>query len=183
MSYHVYLAGPISGCTYEECVGWREDFLRSMPSSIKCLSPMRGKTSRGSTCRESTDSGSVQPDKSDRILRTDAAIMARDFFDCTRADVIVFNFLNTTRVSVGTCMEVAWGYAKHTPMVFIMKKGDFHDHPMIRACGGFWCETLEEAKNAVLAVLDVDNVGHDQREIYEMRQKLGMLDPRAGDPL
>lgn len=161
MSYHVYLAGPITGCTYEECVNWREDFLRSMPKSIKCCSPMRGKTSRGSTCREEADVNAARG-ASDGFLRTDAAIMHRDYFDCTRADVIVFNFLGATRVSVGTVMEAAWGYQNHTPMVFIMEpNGNLHDHPMMRQCIGFRCATVEEGKKAVLAILDVENVGHE----------------------
>ena len=181
MSYHVYLAGPITGCTYEECVAWREDFIRSVPYSIKCLSPMRGKTRRGSTCREEA-TGSAEISKSDNILRQASSIMARDYFDCMRADVIVFNMLGTTRVSIGTCMEMAWGYANQTPMIFIMEKeGNLHDHAMVRACGGFWCETIDEAKQTLLAILDVDHVGHDLEEMAKRINRT--LDPRAGDPL
>jgi len=140
MSYHIYLAGPITGCTYEECVNWREDFLKMMPKSIKCLSPMRGE---------------VQKD-------TDASIMARDFFDCMRSDVIVFNFLGATRVSIGTVMEAAWGFMKQVLMVFsIEPKGNLHEHGMLRRCMGWRCETIEEGRQAVLAILDVENVGHE----------------------
>lgn len=126
-----------------------------MPKGIVCLSPMRGKTylkQMGSI---------VHTEYQDWVLCRDDAIMARDFFDCNRADVVVFNFLGATRASIGTVMEVAWAYAKHTPMVFVMEKeGNCHDHPMVRACGGFRCETLEEAKLVVRAILDTDNVGH-----------------------
>lgn len=173
MSYHVYLAGPITGCTYGECVGWREDFIQSMPEGIKCLSPMRGKTSRGSTCREEGD-GSMELSKSDHILRRSEAIMARDYFDCNRADVIVFNMLGTKVASIGTCMEAAWGYRNHTPMVFIIEpEGNVHDHAMMRQCMKFRCETVEEAKKMVLAILDVEHVGHDFSELDSLGQKVG----------
>lgn len=154
--YHVYLAGPITGCDYGECVDWRQDWIDTMPKGIICLSPMRGKVYL-------KGAGEIQAkvEYTEFVLCRDNAIMARDFYDCNRANVIVFNLLGAKRVSIGTVMEIAWGYAKHTPMVFVMEKeGNLHDHAMIRACGGFRCESLEEAKLVVRAVLDVENVGH-----------------------
>ncbi len=40
----VYLAGPISGCSYEGCTDWREQVIRDLAQAgIKGLSPMRAK--------------------------------------------------------------------------------------------------------------------------------------------
>ena len=157
----VYLAGPISGCTYGECTTWRDEFAKDMPKDIFFASPMRGKSSKGSTCREQTGAGEVAiPGRADAVLRQDAAIMARDFFDCNRAAVVVFYLLGATRVSIGTMMEAAWAYAKHTPAIFIMEKeGNIHDHPMLRQAIDYQVESVEEAKQVVRAILDT-TVGH-----------------------
>ena len=150
----VYLAGPISGCEFGECVHWREEFMESMPACITCLSPMRGKLYLKSL-------GKIQhTEYEDWVLCRDDAIMARDYFDCNRADVVVVNLLGTMRVSIGTVMEIAWCFARHTPIVFIMEEHNIHDHPMIRACGGFRTTTIAEAKRVVLAILDTETVGH-----------------------
>lgn len=150
--YTVYLAGPITGCTYGECVDWRRDFADSMPEVVECLSPMRGKGYL-------KDELAIQDSYPDTSMSTDKAITARDFFDCCRADVIVANFLGATRASIGTAMEVAWGFAKHTPIVCIMEKtGNIHDHGMIREAIDFRVDTIAEAKMIVQAILDTKNV-------------------------
>lgn len=101
MKHHtVYLAGPITGCTYGECVDWRRYFADGMPDCIECLSPMRGKGYL-------KDELAIQESYPDTTMSTDKAITARDYFDCNRADVIVANMLGATRASIGTAMEIA----------------------------------------------------------------------------
>ena len=43
----VYLAGPITSCSYGEATDWRESLKQEIESEtngkVKCLSPMRGK--------------------------------------------------------------------------------------------------------------------------------------------
>lgn len=150
--YTVYLAGPITGCTYAGCVDWRRDFADSMPECVECLSPMRGKGYL-------KDELAIQDSYPDTSMSTDKAITARDYFDCCRADVILANFLGATRASIGTAMEVAWGFSKHTPIVCVMEKtGNIHDHGMIREAIDFRVDSIEEAKRVVQAILDTKNV-------------------------
>lgn len=149
----VYLAGPISGCTYGECVDWRKAFPDGLPPSIVCLSPMRGKEYMAKMPRIETDK------YEDWVLCSDEGIMARDFFDCNRADVVIFNMLGATRVSIGTVMEMAWAYARKIPKIFIMeKKGCLHDHPMIRRCIDFHVQTIDDAKLVLRAILDAESI-------------------------
>lgn len=156
--YLCYLAGPITGCQYGECVDWREWFRKNLPACVEGLSPMRGKTYLKNL-------GAIKHQEyEDWVLCRDDAIMARDYFDCQRADVVVVNLLGAQRVSIGTVMEIAWCYQKHTPMVFIAEKGNVHDHPMIRACGGFQVETVEEALHVVKAILDTEAMGTQSDE-------------------
>ena len=149
--YHVYLAGPIAGTKFKDCVDWRKHFVRHMPPSITCLSPMRGKEA----CFSNDEL--IEPKAyDDHVLATDEGILSRDFFDCHRADLIVVNLKGATRVSIGTVMEIAWGHARKIPMVFIMEEeGNLHDHPMIRAARSFRVDGANEAFRLVRTILDV----------------------------
>ena len=42
--YIAYLAGPITDCSFDECVDWREQACKMLPGEIEGMSPMRGKT-------------------------------------------------------------------------------------------------------------------------------------------
>jgi nucleoside 2-deoxyribosyltransferase len=148
----VYLAGPITGCTYSECVDWRRGFSEGISDSVEFLSPMRGKGYL-------KDEVAIQTSYQNAPMSTDKAIVARDYFDCNRADVVVVNFLGAQKVSIGTCMEVAWAFSKHTPIICVIEKeGNPHDHGMIRECIDFRVETLEQAKSIVEAILDTKKV-------------------------
>lgn len=152
--YTVYLAGPISGCTYAGCVDWRQVFKDSMPDCIAALSPMRGKAF--------LDDGSrIDPRAYDEnVLSTQEGILCRDHFDCCRADVIIVNLQAATAPSIGTCMEIAWGHHLNTPMIFIMDEEDeVHDHPMILAARKFRVDTVTAACRLVCLILDTEAHG------------------------
>ena len=146
-SHTIYLAGPISGCSYDGCTSWREAFKSLVPESVQCLSPMRGKDYLE---QEQVIDGSYPG----HVLSCSRGIMTRDFFDCTRADVVVVNLLDSARVSIGTVMEIAWAYAKHTPTIVIMEPtGNLHEHPMIAEAIGFRVETMEQAAHVAKVIL------------------------------
>lgn len=146
--YGIYLAGPITGCTYAGCTDWRKDFADSMPEFIESFSPMRFK--------KHLDTGSaIEDNYPQHVLCSQRGIMARDFFDCTRADIVVVNLLGATSRSIGTIMEMAWAYAFKIPTVVIMEKeGNLHEHSMLREAISFRVESIEAAKEVVKAILD-----------------------------
>ncbi len=146
-SHTIYLAGPISGCSYGECTDWREAFKTLVPRSVQCLSPMRGKDYLAG---QKLIEGSYPA----HVLSCSRGIMTRDFFDCTRADVIVVNLADAPRVSIGTVMEIAWGFQTRTPVIVVMEKeGNVHEHPMIAEAIGFRVETLEQAAHVAKVIL------------------------------
>lgn len=146
----IYLAGPITGLSYKESTQWRNDFKNAVYPQIECFSPMRFKSylSSEKVILDAYDQVTYSP------LSTQRGVMTRDFFDCTRADIVVMNLLNTTKPSLGTVMEAAWTYQARIPLVAIMEKeGNPHDHGLIREAIGFRVETIEEAINVVKAIL------------------------------
>jgi hypothetical protein len=53
-------------------------------------------------------------------------------------------------------MEIAWGFARQIPTIFVMEKeGNLHDHPMVRAAIKYRVDSLAEAKELVKIILDV----------------------------
>lgn len=147
MKPRIYLAGPISGCTYGECTDWRGHFEVLVGSGVQCLSPMRGK---GYLARE-TSIGDNYPQ---HVMSSQRGITTRDFYDCTRADLVLVNFLGAKAVSIGTVLEVAWAFSARIPLIAVMEpEGNLHDHGMVRECIGFRVETLEEAAHVARVVL------------------------------
>lgn len=149
MSKLVYLAGPIEGCTYNECTNWREYATKELAQDrIICLSPMRAK-----------EFLRVYPKLirgiSKHILTSDSGITTRDMWGVRRSDVILFNLLNAEKVSIGTMIEYGWGSAFNKPLVTIVEKeGNIHEHAIIRRLSGYRVETLEEGLSVIRALFD-----------------------------
>lgn len=155
--FKVYLAGAITGLKYGEAVDWREyataQLAKNEPSTkalvldsgIQAYSPMR-------------NNGFAEPmegmPNTPEPLSSVQAILNRDHWDCKTADLILVNLLEAERVSIGTVMEIAWGYAYRIPTVLIMEKeGNLHDHGMIIQSAGWRVETLDEGIQTVKSIL------------------------------
>jgi len=137
----VYLAGPISGISYEKAVGWRRIATQRL-APIRCLSPMRGKTYLSSE--------EAIADSYDTPLSCARGILTRDHWDVLRCGVVLANLLGAERVSVGTVCEIAWAHAYRKPVVLVMEpNGNPHQHAMIVEMAGFWLQTLDEAIDVV----------------------------------
>jgi nucleoside 2-deoxyribosyltransferase len=145
--YHVYLAGPIYGLSYDEATDWRNTATHILEDAgVRALSPLRGKE----FLREERELHGAYPEYP---LSTDQGIVSRDKFDVLRSDVVLVNLRCAERVSIGTMFEIAWAHGK--PVVLIMEDGNIHDHPFVRQCAPFIVGSLEEALDLVLIILGV----------------------------
>lgn len=152
----VYLAGPITGLTFEDCTDWRDAAIISLADvGIKGLSPMRAKE----FLKHLGPLPALKDAKEDYeyakygCLASSRGIMTRDRFDATRCDVLLVNLLGAERVSIGTVMEISWADLRRTPIVVAMEKGNIHEHGMINEAVGFRVPTLEEAINITKSIL------------------------------
>jgi len=149
----VYLAGPITSCSYEGATDWRETFKEQVEStsSIKCLSPMRGK-------HYLKDVKSIDATGNEKlgILSGGPAIVTRDYADTTNSDLIIVNLLGATKVSIGTMFEVAWAYSKHIPIILVIEDGteNIHTHSMLLAMCGYKVNNLDDALIITFAFFD-----------------------------
>jgi nucleoside 2-deoxyribosyltransferase len=143
----VYLAGPITGCTYGGCTDWRKLVRADLESfGITSLDPMRGKDFLANETSVGNDY--------ENPLACPRGIMTRDHWDCTRCDVLLVNLLGATKASLGTVMEIAWAWDNGIPIIVAIEpQGNPHDHAMIREAMGFRVATLDEAVHIAEALL------------------------------
>jgi nucleoside 2-deoxyribosyltransferase len=152
MNPSVYLAGPISGLTYDGCTDWRKKVAEALEQcGIRAYSPMRAKEYLASL---GTISGHGNEYAHLGVLSKARGVMTRDRFDATRCGVLFVNFLGAKIVSIGTVMEIAWADAKRTPIVCaIEESGNPHEHMMISEAIGFRVATLDEAIHVTKAII------------------------------
>ena len=147
----VYLSGPITGCTYEGCVDWREAIAAKLKAhGIAGMSPMRGKDylKDAGVIDDATASIFTQ------AIGRDPAIVARDRYDTTKSDFMLVNLLGATRVSIGTMIELGWADAARVPVVLVMEPtGNIHEHGFVRQLSSYRVETIDAAVDLLIAAL------------------------------
>lgn len=143
----VYLAGPISGLSWSEATEWRKQVHDELAEfGIQCLSPLRFKDFLESET-------SIRDSYPDHALASTRGIYTRDRWDVSRSDLILVNFLGTTKVSIGTVIEIAWADMLNKPIVYLTDEGNIHNHAMIMEAVGFPVYTLEDAIDTIKALL------------------------------
>lgn len=145
----VYLAGPITGLTYDGCTEWRDTVKDKVSTSILTMSPMRGKQH----LKEKTKDGFIGDHYDDMVLATVKGINTRDYNDVKRSDAILVNLLGAEKVSIGTVMEIAWARAFSIPVVCVMEEGNVHQHAMLNYACGYIVNSLEEGMAVLEAIL------------------------------
>ncbi len=146
--YTVYLAGPITGLSYNGTTEWRDHATNVLATfGIQGLSPMRHKDYllNVTTIEDSYESS---------VMSSQRGIYARDKYDCHRCDVVIVNLLGATKVSIGSVMEIAWAAQNNTPVILVMEdKGNIHEHSMLREACPFRVNNLDNALEVASAIL------------------------------
>lgn len=145
MKHTVYLSGPMGGCTVEEMTVWRKYVESKLNSeNVVCTLPTRSFT------------------KTHTPHETDRWINRRDFFDCTRASVVLVNLLGMKTLSIGTIMEIAWAYQKQIPVVVIVEPDGPQNHPMMKDSITQEARTLDEGIAFVKELLSEPGVNYEK---------------------
>jgi nucleoside 2-deoxyribosyltransferase len=147
--YLIYLAGPITGMSYEGTTDWRQLVRRKLPPHFHTLSPMRGKGYlAGEKVIVKKDYGNV--------LSTPLGIVNRDRNDVSRCDLVFINYLGSEKVSIGTAIEIGWANAWNKPIVIVMEKDNINDHKMIQGITNYIFTDLGEAVMFARTFLSAD---------------------------
>lgn len=150
----VYLAGPITGLTFDGAEDWRAAARRDLAvHGIKAVSPLRAKDYLRQVAGPLSGTGEEYAHLG--VLSLPRGVMTRDRYDATRCNALLVNLLGATRVSIGTVMEIAWADLRRTPIVVAIEpSGNPHEHMMIAEAIGFRVPTLDGALHVVKAIAD-----------------------------
>jgi nucleoside 2-deoxyribosyltransferase len=148
MNPSVYIAGPITGLSYQGSTDWRKLAYTALSrSEITVYSPMRN--------LDFLAHMKQMPDAYEHnALSAAKGIVAQDRFDVMRADLVYANLLGAERVSIGTVIELAWAHAFNTPVLISMEpEGNPHDHAFIKEIAGWIVPSIEEAISTIRHIL------------------------------
>lgn len=148
MSKKVYLAGPITGLKDKDFSTWREYSLKYLEENgIQALCPLRNKERMVSLAGEEIKPiGESLFDVAFKISK----------WDVERCDVVLVNFLNTTKVSIGTSMEIAWAYQLNKIIVVVIEEqGNPHDYFFLNKCATIRIPTLDLALKYITKIVQI----------------------------
>jgi nucleoside 2-deoxyribosyltransferase len=144
MKEYVYLAGPITGLTFDGAQDWRNEAAKALNSDkVETLTPLRGKSHLRADGVLHNGAKPYSKGAAD-VITSSKGITRRDMYDTTRASCVLANLSKTDKVSIGTVMELAWAYNHQIPLVLVMDKDNIHDHAMVQECATYIVPTLAE---------------------------------------
>ena len=136
----VYLAGPISGLTYDGAESWRHYVKSSCQHpDIKWYSPLRYQEH----LRQNGTLLATHCDNNPMTSRN--GIMTRDAWDVQTCDAMLCNLLEFPYISKGTLIEIGMAYALRKPTILVMEdEGNIHEHVMLDNAWTFRCNNLDD---------------------------------------
>lgn len=145
----VHLTGPITGLSYAKANGWHVKTRAELePLGICVISPLRhrGDLEGKSVVDDATPSET-------RPLVTDKGLKRRARFDIARSDIVLANFLEADKVSIGSVMEITWADEDKKPVIAVMHAGNPHDYSLLRDMIAYTVATLEDGLEIVKYLL------------------------------
>lgn len=120
----IYLGGPISGASGDEVFGDFERRRDVLDPYYEVLSPLVGKGQIRNEL-EYRAHGYGHP------LANNHAIVERDRWMVSLADVVYINLMSAERVSIGSMMELAWAHHMGKHSIVAMPKDGPHMHAFV----------------------------------------------------
>jgi len=145
ISKHVYLAGPITGCSYDGCTDWRKNVATLLNMvGYTCSSPMRGK-------QFLKDVKSIASTGYSGIA-DDHAVVKRDKNDVLNCDVLLINLEGASIVSIGSMFELAWGADHNKFCLVVLDENNPHDHCFVKQNASLVVPSLQAAVDYLVDV-------------------------------
>ena len=126
----IYLCGPIEGCTDHEAIDWRRTVRHAWEGDV--LDPMR-RDYRGHTDEHYKD------------------IVELDKIDIAACDIVLANFGNYDKPSVGTCMEIITAWQLHKYVIAVIPLS-VDASPWLRYHSNRVCYSLHDALRSIIAL-------------------------------
>jgi nucleoside 2-deoxyribosyltransferase len=150
--YSIYCCAPISGRTYDEVIIYYEEIRRDLIAfGLHPLIPM--------VRRDHDNDPNVPAHGQLHPASSDKSITNRDRWMVKSSDIVYANLIGATRVSIGTCMELAWAYDRGKHVIIAMEDDNLHRHAFVNtAADAIFASHLEAMAYILDLALTMNNV-------------------------
>ncbi|KKK97456.1 hypothetical protein LCGC14_2652570 [marine sediment metagenome] len=137
----VYLSGPISDTSFDDASNWREYATKKLgDAGFVVRDPLRGKSflSNQLTPGNTSEIDRDDYEKLGNPLLSDKALFRRDKLDVISSDIILCNFSEAKKASIGSIFELSLAEDHKKLAVIVLNKvveEDAHNHPFVRESG------------------------------------------------
>lgn len=128
----IYLAGKMTGLSYEDMQEWRFEFKDRVNKYVKAS---------GITYRVNVFNPCDYYNPLSNEHKSDREAMEFDIYNLKKSDIVVVNLYNQD--SIGTCMEVAIARDNGIPVIGLYEDKD-ELHPWLEECCTRICNSMEE---------------------------------------
>jgi nucleoside 2-deoxyribosyltransferase len=145
----IYLAGSISGRGGEEVITYftqTSNFLRD--AGYEVIHPVIAKGYLRNEIKFKAEGYKHKP------MSKNHAILERDCWMVEQCDILYCNLTMAEIVSIGSCMELAWGHILRKHTVVAMQPDNIHRHAFVLEAGDVIFDTHPEAINYLLELLN-----------------------------
>lgn len=144
----IYLAGPITGQSWEEATQWREHVAAQLVDIADCHSPLRHK-------EYLSGEGCIKDEYNETLFSSQRAIFGRDTFDVRTSELLFVNFLPAKSVSIGTVLEIGIAWELRKQIVIVMTPDTYHWHSMLRECTPWVVDNIDDGIKVVRALYTI----------------------------
>ena len=142
----IYLAGPISGYSYNEIINYFERTASTFSENgFSVLHPMLAKQALRNELE-------LKPEGYGNPESTNHAIFERDKWMVQNSDIVFCNLLGSTRVSIGSVMELAWASYLGKLTVVCMEQDNIHRHAFVLEAADAVFDNLDDAISYICAL-------------------------------
>lgn len=136
----IYLAGPITGLSYEEVVSRIERLQKELKKAgYDVIHPMIGKK-----CLQNETK--FKPSGYTHPITSDHSIVRRDHWMVINSDILFLDFTQgKSNVSIGSICELAWAYHNNVYTVVVLPKDNVHNHAFVKEMSDVIFTNIDEA--------------------------------------
>lgn len=144
----IYLAKPITGCSFIEVVEYYNEMQKYLKKlGYRVLHPMTGK-------RYLQNESTFKAEGYQNPTSTNHAIKERDKWMVLNADVVLTDLTGAKIASIGCIAELAWADLLNKHSVVIMEKDNIHRHAFVLEMADTIFETMDEAKQYLKKLIE-----------------------------
>lgn len=141
----LYIAHPISGLSGEEILEYYSTQKAALSQHFNVLYPMLGK-------EYLRNDPKLKAHGFEHPLSKNHAIVERDCWMVSNADIVLVDLLGAKNISIGCMMELAWAHMLRKHTVVVMEKDNVHAHAFVFECADVVFFTWVEAYNYLVEI-------------------------------